>query len=85
MSEEKECPTVRDPVEAVVSWIKCDSWEDLPVGTWLTKIDKERKPYNVAEVGKNSQGDKIIIVGNHFSFDMGNIIAYAKFNFLDSN
>lgn len=63
-----------------LNWIECNDWKDLPVGTWLTKNDKERKTYNVAECLENSAGDKIIIVGNHFHWDMGEILAYAAFN-----
>lgn len=61
-------------------WIPCNDWKELPEGTWLTKIDKDRKPYNIAEASKNVNGVMIIIVGNHFSWDMGNIIAYKGFD-----
>lgn len=63
----------------VMCWMPCTAWKDLPIGSWLVKIDKDRKPYNVAEVSKNAQGDRMVIVGNHFSWDMGDIIAYTPF------
>ena len=60
-------------------WIECDDWKSLPVGTWLVKIDKERKPYHIADVFLNTHNDKIIIVGGCFYFDMGKLIAYTCF------
>lgn len=64
----------------MIDWIECNSWDDLPMGTSLVKIDKDREPYNVAEVAVNTQGHKIVVVGNHFSFDMGRPLAYGLFN-----
>ena len=61
-------------------WIPCNDWKKLPEGIWLTKIDKDRSPYNVANVNKTSSGSLIVIVGNYFSWDMGNIIAYKGFD-----
>ena len=60
----------------VMRWIPCANWDDLPEGTWLVKIGKDRKPYNIAEVTQNPQG-RIIIVGNCFHWDMGDIVAYT--------
>ena len=84
MNDEKQ-PTVASPIEPVVSWIECDDWSKLPVGDWLVKINKDRKPYHVASVTKSdNNSSKIIVVGNHFSWDMGAVIAYADFNKFES-
>ena len=63
-----------------MKWIELDDYKKLPVGDWLVRIDKDRKPYHVASVTKNKEGHKLIIVGSHFSFDMGALIAYTKFD-----
>ena len=60
-------------------WIPLDDWKDLPIGTWLVKVKKDRKPYHVAHVNETSSGSKLLIVGNYFSWDMGEPIAYASF------
>lgn len=60
-------------------WTPIDDWKALPVGTWLVKITKERKPYQVAEVTPTSEGSKVVIVGNYFSWDMGEPVAYSSF------
>ena len=66
---------------AADSWQECSDWKDLPEGDWLVKIDNGRKPYHIANVTtKTAHGHKMIIVGNHFHFDMGNIIAYSPFD-----
>ena len=66
----------------VMRWVECASWDDLPDGDWLVKIDKDRRPYHVArKSSKNST--RTIIVGNHYSWDIGNIIAYADFDKYD--
>ena len=62
-----------------MNWIICKSWDDLPEGEWLVKTNKDRKPYHVAEVSINPQS-RNVIVGNHFSWDMGDIIAYTAFD-----
>lgn len=63
-----------------MKWIACDDYKELPVGDWLVKIDKDRKPYNIAVVTEGtSDGHKMIIVGNNFSWDMGDLIAYSAF------
>ena len=62
-----------------MEWIECDDYKKLPFGDWLVRIDKDRKPYHVACVTENNSGSKMIIVGNHFSFDMGQLIAYTSF------
>ena len=61
------------------NWKPLSDWKDLPVGTWLVKINKDRKPYNVAEVSLNTTGSKLIIVGNYFCWDMGDPVAYTSF------
>jgi urease beta subunit len=48
------------------------------------KINKERKPYNVAEVADRGEGERIIIVGNHFHWDMGSLVAYTEFEPYDA-
>ena len=62
-----------------VTWIDCDKWEDLPVGSWLVRIDKETMPYAVADVAENNSGHKIIDVGGHFHWDMRKLIAYSNY------
>lgn len=63
-----------------MDWKKCDNWKDLPEGTWLTKMNSDYRPYNIAEVTtKTGDGHKMIIVGNHFHWDMGKLIAYTAF------
>lgn len=64
-------------------WTPLTDWKDLPEGTWLVKVDKDRKPYNVADVSINESGTKLIIVGNYFSWDMGDPIAYSGFTLYD--
>lgn len=61
-------------------WIPCTNWKDLPVGDWLVKVDKDRKPYHVANVFLNNAGDKMIIAGGRFYFDVGELIGYADFS-----
>ena len=70
--------------DVTMCWKACTNWDDLPEGTWLVKIDKDRKPYNVAEVSVNRDGQRLVIVGNHFSWDMGNILAYTPFEPFDT-
>lgn len=77
MAEDKQADEGVDDL-IPVRWIKCTNWDDLPDGEWLVKIENDRKPYHVAYAG-GSHPSRIIIVGNHFSFDMGNIIAYTGF------
>ena len=62
-----------------LNWISCKSWDDLPEGEWLVKISKDRKPYQVAEVSIHPQS-RIVIVGNNFSWDIGDIVAYTAFD-----
>lgn len=66
-------------------WKPLSVWDDLPVGTWLVKVKKDRKPYNVAEVSLNATGNKMIVVGNYFSWDMGDPIAYTSFEKYEEN
>jgi hypothetical protein len=61
------------------TWIPCTDYNELPLGAWIVKIDKDRKPYNIAVVSENDRKQRIVIVGNHFSWDMGNLIAYSGF------
>jgi hypothetical protein len=59
-------------------WTVCDQWELLPNGSWLVRINDERKPYAIAYVAENNKEHKIIVVGGHFHWDMNNLIAYKK-------
>lgn len=61
-----------------MNWIQCTDWNDLPDGEWLIKTSKS-KSYQVAEATTNDKGGRVIIVGNHFYWDSGNIIAYTAF------
>lgn len=61
-------------------WIKCDSWDDLPIGEWLVTVDTKRDDkYHIAQCTGAGTG-KLIIVGSYFSFDMDNIVAYTTFD-----
>lgn len=63
-----------------MKWIACDDYKKLPVGEWLVKIDVIREPYHIAFVTEETgDGHKMVTVGGHFSFDMGNLIAYSAF------
>lgn len=63
-------------------WVECGSWEALPVGEWLVKVDSTRgcDEYHIACCTSNSSGHKLTIVGGHFSFDMPPPIAYTTFD-----
>jgi len=54
----------------VLCMINCTEWEELPLGCLLVKVEHKIYPYQVAYVSENAQGQKIIIAGNRFSFDM---------------
>ena len=56
-------------------WIPCNSWEDLPRGVFLVKTDNVRNPYQVAD----ARNKNIVLVGNHFVWDSGSLIAYREF------
>jgi hypothetical protein len=71
--------TVSGQIEHVVMWIDCARYDELPVGTWLARVDNERKPYCIVDVGENGQGHKIITSGGSFSWDMKPIKAYTDF------
>lgn len=58
-------------------WIPISDWKKLPVGQWLVKVINDVRPYQVAYVNNNSH---IIVVGNHFHFDAGEVAAYCAFN-----
>ena len=53
-----------------MKWEKLDKWEDLPLGRFLVKVECERHPYQIAYCGENARGDKLIVVGGHFHWDM---------------
>jgi hypothetical protein len=61
-------------------WTKCEVWKDIPVGTWIVKIKKDRKPYHIATVTKNDSGEVMIIAGSCFHWDLGPLLAYSKFD-----
>lgn len=64
-----------------MDWKELSNWGDLPEGSWIVKTNDERHPYHVAYVSsKTGDGHKMINVGNHFYFDMGEIIAYSPFD-----
>ena len=75
-TEESLPKPVSDP-----GWVPCTSWDELPVGTWLVKITKDRKPYQVAVVTQRADDPKtrMVIVGGYFSWDMGLPLAYTSF------
>ena len=62
-----------------MKWKTCDNWDDLPEGSWLVKTGNIRRPYHIADMKINPNGGKVVIVGNHFSWDMGKIIAYTPY------
>ena len=79
-NEQNESDAKAHPVDTLVMcWKPCKKWKDLPVGQWLVKVANERKPYHVADVFENTQGDKLIIAGGCFYFDMGELIAFTPF------
>lgn len=59
-------------------WIKCESYDDLPDGQWLVRVDSERSPFHVAYVSANDRGSRLVIVGNYFSWDAKTIIEYKS-------
>ena len=61
-------------VKKVNEWVPCNKWNELPVGTWLVKVDRDSDKYHIAYSNLT-----ITIVGGHFEFDMGNIVAYTGF------
>ncbi|WP_129678608.1 hypothetical protein [Klebsiella variicola] len=57
-------------------WIPVNGVKSIPVGDWLvTTIERgpKSREIHVAKVREN-----YIIVGNHFNFDMPEVIAYMK-------
>lgn len=63
-----------------MNWIELDDYKKLPDGEWLVKIDDSRNEYHIASVSsKTGDGHKMVIVGSHFSFDRGKLIAYSAF------
>ncbi|TNE83542.1 MAG: hypothetical protein EP323_00360 [Gammaproteobacteria bacterium] len=82
MSEQQKTTEAASPSQepVVMAWIECHDWSDLPEGEWLVKITKVRNPYHIASATtKTGAGHKMIIVGNCFHFDMGEIVAYSPF------
>lgn len=59
-------------------WTPCNDWELLPDGEWLVKTSDAHTPYHVANVRTNPSS-KVVIVGGHFHFDMGGLVAYSPF------
>lgn len=60
-------------------WVQCTDWKALPEGSWIVKVDKERKPYYIANVFLNKSGHKIITAGGCFYFDLGGLLGYSSF------
>ena len=56
-------------------WIKCDTWDDLPKGMWLVKM--EDGDYSVAE---KLEDNKPIFVGTELHYDMSEPVAYTTFD-----
>tara|TARA_R110002020_G_scaffold96724_4_gene231299 strand:- start:45 stop:233 length:189 start_codon:yes stop_codon:yes gene_type:complete len=56
-------------------WIEVEGINEVPVGTWLVEVDakKTRNPFHVAVIRTN-----VSIVGQHFAFDMPNILRYCE-------
>ncbi|WP_415912522.1 hypothetical protein [Neptuniibacter sp. QD37_11] len=73
-------PTTQEDLEATQTdpWVACTSFEELPLGTWLVKVDDEDAPYQVAYV-REANKSKVIIVGHYFHFDSADLIAYKAF------
>lgn len=55
-------------------WISVNGSKELPIGSWLVEVKDKRKgriSRQVAVVHKN-----LIVIGNHFDFDMRPVISY---------
>lgn len=61
------------------AWIPLTDWKALPAGEWLVKVESDHREYHVATVTLNNSGDKIIVAGGVFYFDIGKLIAYTSF------
>jgi len=66
---------------AALDWVDCDNWDDLPEGQWIVKlvVGRSTREYQVATVKTNTRNSRFVIVGHGFSFDAGQIEAYAAF------
>lgn len=60
----------------VNNWVPCDSWEMIPVGSWLVRLKTDNDDLHIANVSTNGRGGRIILVGNYFHFDVGPLVAY---------
>lgn len=65
------------------NWVPCTDPASLPVGMWLVKVMAGRTPYHVATVRENSQGKKIVTMGNYFHFDLPQMVGYSAFSETD--
>lgn len=65
--------------EMTNSWIDVDSYDDIPIGEWLVALDSDCDVHHIATVIVNSSGQKLVIIGNYFHFDMNRVIAYRGF------
>ena len=54
-------------------WIEVAGAQDIPVGTWLVQVEKDRDPYHVAIIHTN-----INIIGNCFDFARPRVLRYKK-------
>lgn len=65
-------------------FVKCGDYEQLPVGTYLVRIadTSRRGNLHIAAVSENNQGQKMVIVGGHFSFDRKPLIGYIDITHL---
>lgn len=61
-----------------MNWTPCSEWRDLPIGTWLVKIDDNKDPYHIAEV-TSPGGNKLIIAGGIFYRERKPVLAYTDF------
>lgn len=60
----------------MLNWIECNNWDDLPVGEFIVRLDKDRSSHHAARRSE----DGLIKVGHTFHFDHKGLIAYAEFN-----
>ena len=63
-----------------MNWIPVNSYEDVPMGVWLVKLENDSgdlSPYQVLQ-----RHPKCSIIGHFFAFDEARVIAYSPFEAL---
>jgi len=63
-----------------MNWNPVNSYEDVPMGVWLVKLEvrqEDANPYQVLQ-----RHPKCSIIGHFFAFDEARVIAYSPFEAL---